>query len=362
MSDKCIKWDITSKCNLRCKHCLVGKKYFVNKTKEITLDQKLKIIDKLLEGGVGQISILGGEPLTMDDEFFSLIDYGVSRGLKISVVTNGILLNGEIMERVAKSGIDQITISMEGASEESHEFVRGKNTFNKLTSNIKALTEYISKRDIPLQVNINTVLNRLNYPEIDKMIDICMQLGVNQWKLLSLCCTGFAEDNRNSLAITSQEEIDAAKKIAQRYSAGRLNKLIINTDFYPLLYDYIQKKYNLTMPRSPTCCNASISFGYIDPDGNMYPCDRFSDSDYIGRNIDDAIIRPLNLVNYSFYEIWNSNYFINTFKLILNSDTYQKYDPCNHCKYLKNGFCNPCPLYSLNYSKVNIELCQIIEK
>jgi len=363
MAFKNIKWDITSKCNLRCTHCSVGKNYFTGEIKEIPVWQKLEIVDKLVEGDVKGLSLLGGEPLVMKEDFFSVIDHAVSRGLKISLVTNGLLLNGRVMERGVDSGIDRIVVSLDGASKETHEFVRGKNTFEKVVNNIGNLTKHIEKRDIPLHIKVNTVLNRLNYPEIDKLIDLCIQLRVNEWTLLSLGGIGFAEDNLNSLAITPEEEIDAAKRIAQRYSSGKgVDGLTISPLFvYPLICDYIEEKYGLKMPKSRICCNASISLGFIGPDGNLYPCDRVSTDHYVGCNIGDAKIRPMSLIDHSFYEIWNSDYYLNMFEFILNDNTYRDYNPCNHCKYLKTRYCNPCPLYSLD-SKVLIKTCQIVEK
>ena len=64
---KSAKWDVTSKCNLRCKHCSVADMYFGegNSTPQISLGDKLRLIDRLADGGVTRLSLLGGEPLTL---------------------------------------------------------------------------------------------------------------------------------------------------------------------------------------------------------------------------------------------------------------------------------------------------------
>jgi len=364
MAFKYIKWDVTGKCNLRCAHCSVGKNYFKREIKEIPVEQKLEIVDKLVEGGVKGLSLLGGEPLTMQKDLFSILDRAVSKGLKVSLVTNGLLLKDKVMEEIADSGIERLVISLDGASQKTHETVRGKDTFDKLINNIKNLAKYIEGKKNPLHININTVLNRLNYLEIDRMIDLCLELRVNEWTLLSLLGdVGFAEDNKNTLSVTAKEEIDAARKIAQKCSTlNNGNGFIISPLFvYPLIYDYIEQKYNLKMSRSRICCNASISLGFIGPDGNLYPCDRISTEHYVGYNIRNTKIRPMSLIDHTFYEIWNSDYYMKMFELILDENTYKDYLPCNHCKYLKNRQCNPCPLYSID-STVRIKSCQIVEK
>ncbi len=358
---KHMKWDITSRCNLRCAHCSIAKNYFEGGVKEISLEQKLKIIDKLVEGGVGGISLLGGEPLTMGDGLFSIIEYAVSKGLKVSFVTNGLLLSGDTMERIANSGIDHITISMDGASKETHEFIRGKNTFEKLIDNIRQLAMYREKNNISFKININTVLNKLNFSEIDDLIDLCLQLGVDQWILLTLGCIGSAEDNIRRLSLTPDEEIDAARRVAIKYSACDPDKLTISHQFYPLVLDYLEKKFNLHLPKSNICCSGSINFGFISPDGNLYPCDRVPGDHLIGYDIDGTIISQMSLLENSFYEIWNSEYYIKMFNLIMSKNSYKNHHPCNHCKYLKNNYCNPCPLYSLESGAV-IKTCQIAEE
>ena len=92
MARKSIKWDVTTKCNLHCAHCSVGKEYFVEGVCEMPLASKIQVIDKLADGGVGAISLLGGEPLTMGDDLLAIIQHAVSKGVKMSLVTNGLLL------------------------------------------------------------------------------------------------------------------------------------------------------------------------------------------------------------------------------------------------------------------------------
>lgn len=361
MRCKRIKWDITSACNMRCLHCCVGKKYFLEKSGEIPPEQKIAIIDKLVEGGVGQITLLGGEPLTMGKTLISIIEYAKSKDVRVSLASNGLLLSNQIMKKIAESGLDSISISLEGSSIATHEYIRGANTFQRLIDNIFEFTHYIHSRGIPLHVNINTVLNRSNSSELNSIIDLCIELSADQWTLLSLGCIGFADDNRSSLSLSAHEELEAAKTIAQRYSCHDHESLSIQTDFYPLVHDYIKEKYNLTMPQTPICCDATTTLGYIGPDGKMYPCDRFSESSYAGMAIEKTPIRPKSLLTSSFLEIWNSDLFVSAFKFIQNEKTYGNYNPCNRCKHLKSGFCNPCPLPTLKRSRINIETCQVIE-
>lgn len=363
MGEKYIKWDFTGKCNLRCRHCSVGKQYFSGEVLEISREEKLAVVENLATGGVQGISFLGGEPLLLDGDFFDVVARATELGMKTTLVTNGTLLEPSTWGRLLDAGIGQVVVSLDGASEETHEFIRGKSTFHKVTQNLRGFAGYLAVHNPEVRLKINTVLNRKNLPEVSVMLDFCRSLQVDEWTLLSLGGVGYAEDNMEQMGLSPKEEIEAARVLAQAYaSLGPDPALTISPQFaYPLVWDYIEKQYGFSMPRTRVCCNAAINLGFIGPDGSLYPCDRIANKEYLGERIGGAEIRPMSLLTTPFYEIWNSDYFVNMFNFILEEKTYSGYQPCNHCKYLKNRSCNPCPLYSLS-SKVLINTCIIAEK
>jgi MoaA/NifB/PqqE/SkfB family radical SAM enzyme len=364
MEMKSIKWDVTGNCNLRCIHCCTGDKYIGENNKELSLEEKFKILDRLAEGGVTSVNLLGGEPLLLGDDFFSIIDYGVSKGIQMTSNTNGLLLNNNSIKKLADTGLSGLTISIEGPSSKSHDAVRGKGTFKKVISNVKNLTKYLSEKNISMNLTVNTVLNRQNYYNIEKMVDLCLDLKVNKLSLLQLGYVGFAKKNTDNLVITTKEIIDTAIRVARRVDPriNNLDNLIFENRFtYLPVSNFISKEYGFELPTPQVCCTGSLTFGFVDPYGNMFACERIPNDGHIGSKIGSATIKTNNLLNHTFYEIWNSKYFLEMFSLILDDATYQNYEPCNRCKYLKIGICTPCPLYSLNKQKVTIDECLFVE-
>ena len=142
MGEKYIKWDFTGKCNLRCRHCSVGKQYFSGQVKEISLEEKLSVVENIAAGGIKGISFLGGEPLVLDEDFFAVARQAALRGIDTTLVTNGMLLGERTWGRLLDSGIDQVVVSLDGASEQTHGFVRGNNTFATVTGNLRGFAEY----------------------------------------------------------------------------------------------------------------------------------------------------------------------------------------------------------------------------
>ena len=322
MGKQYVKWDITSRCNLRCRHCSVGKMYFKDGQAELPLAGKLAVVEKLAEGGIQAVSLLGGDPLMLNDDIFAVCGLAVKRGLEVSLVTNGLLLTRETVDRLLDCRLKRIVVSLDGAGPETHEFIRGANTFGRVTRNIAGLVESIGQRGANLRVNVNTVLNQRNYSETPALIDLCLALGVHEWTPLSLVSIGFAENDRSGLSLTAEQEIEAARLIAERSTsgdiAGRLEIQVLFT--YPLVCDYIQVRYGLSLPKPRICCSAGIGLGFVSPNGSLYPCDRIATEPYRHATIGGAQVRPLSLLEHLFDEAFNSDYFRNMFAFIARDE------------------------------------------
>jgi MoaA/NifB/PqqE/SkfB family radical SAM enzyme len=360
MPGKYVKWDFTTRCNLRCTHCSVGKRYFSGTVRELTLDEKLAVVDNLASGGVEAISFLGGEPLVDVGDFLAVAARASLRGMKTTLVTNGLLLDDPAAARLLDAGVSQVVVSLEGARAETHEAVRGKGTFERVKRNVAGLAWHRAAHGAKVSLKVNTVLSRENRGEIAGMLELCRSLEVDEWALLSLGGIGYAEDHLDALAASPAQEIEAAKALGEACAAhGPGASPVVSPQFvYPLVADYVEKLHGVAVPRSRSCCNAGISLGYVAPDGTLFPCDRIATEEYRGARIRGAEVRPLDLLQTPFTEAWASDYFTTLFELIFDDATYREYRPCNRCKYLKDRTCTPCPLYSLS-SKVAIATCMI---
>ena len=362
---KYIKWDFTSKCNLRCIHCLAGKNYFTNDVREISPDEKLQIVDNLATADVSGITFLGGEPLVKKD-IFPVSQYAASKGIAVTLVTNGTLLDETRISKIIDAGIQNVTVSLDGASDTTHDQIRGKKSFEKTVTNVGKLVSHVRSSGSGTRVKINSVVNRINHREIDKMFELCRQLGVDELSFLSLSEIGRATDHRDELVLTAPEMIDAAIAIGDKFNAIDKGSYptITQQVAYPLVCDYIKQEHGLDMPKSNVsniCCFGAISLGYVTPDGYLFPCDRIVSDNYVGRPLRGATVQRRSLLTQPFDQIWNSDYFVKMFELVVDDDTYSHYRPCNTCRYLKTRECNPCPLYSTR-SDVTIDTCLIAEK
>ena len=129
-------FELTPLCNLDCKMC------YVHLNAEQLQDRKLlqadeweRIMNEAIEAGMMYASLTGGECLTYP-EFDRLYMYLHSRGIQISVLTNGILLDENRIDFFKKHPPSGIQVTLYGADEEMYERVTGRRVFSKVLKNI----------------------------------------------------------------------------------------------------------------------------------------------------------------------------------------------------------------------------------
>ncbi len=133
-----VEWEITKACNLRCKHCYTsaGKK----EPEELTTEQVLYIIDHLDTIGVSDITLSGGEPLLRNDLEVIIADLA-KREIPFVLYTNGLLLSGERLQSLKEAGARSFSLSLNGTTKKTHNFVHGADTFDTIVERISQLKE-----------------------------------------------------------------------------------------------------------------------------------------------------------------------------------------------------------------------------
>jgi MoaA/NifB/PqqE/SkfB family radical SAM enzyme len=132
-----VSWEITVKCNLRCKYC---NSWLRNYT-ELNTEDVFRTISTLSRMGTRVIRITGGEPLLRND-IVDIINYIYSLGIFVALSTNGILFP----EKIAKiNKLDSVTISLDGP-EKIHDSIRGEGSYNKA---IQAIDMATAKNFLP---------------------------------------------------------------------------------------------------------------------------------------------------------------------------------------------------------------------
>lgn len=154
---------LTSRCNLSCPYCFMDTdNEFEDK---LSLDEIKNLLDFLSGWGVKQLTITGGEPL-LDPDLFKVIRHAKSRGMTVGFATNGTLLNPQNRRKIAESGTDRVSVSIDGVGD-THDKLHGVGTYEKALEGFEGLAE------IPgIDLRINTILLSSNLDEIMRLYDM----------------------------------------------------------------------------------------------------------------------------------------------------------------------------------------------
>jgi radical SAM protein with 4Fe4S-binding SPASM domain len=186
-------------CNLKCSSCPIGRGKIKNK-KMMSFSNFKFIIDKI-KISVKELSLFNyGEPL-LNPEIVKMIKYAKKNGIKIvNIHTNGLLLNKKLSKQLVESGLDYISFSIDGASEETYKKYRIGGDFNKLVKNIREFIEI--KKNLKSRkpfIEAQFVVMKHNQHEINKFGQIFKKIGVNKvvFKTFNAYMSGYKDREKN---------------------------------------------------------------------------------------------------------------------------------------------------------------------
>ncbi len=330
-----IVWNITRRCNLRCKHCYedAGKKDI-----ELDTNDAKRAIDILSKSGVVILAFSGGEPLVRED-IFELIRYATSKGLYTAIATNGTLLTKENVKRLKESGLGFVQISLDGMKEFHEEFRGVKGIYEKVLEGIR------NSVNAGFFTEIATTITKLNMDQIPKIIELAEQLNVNWVMLYNFIPVGRGRDIIE-VDLTPDEREDILRfafketcrrrtdilSTAPQYARVALQcegEGIIPTHFYnPNLKGRLKSLASFIGG-----CGAGRFYLAMEPNGDIYPCVFFPrDKKYlIGNILED-----------DFEELWINSKLLKELrdKNILKGN-------CGQCNY--RFYCGGCRARAVNY-------------
>lgn len=189
---------ILEQCNYKCKYCFAH--YESNKI--LSLDQWKLIVDNVSESiSVKRFNIAGGEPL-LYPKLNELISYINSKGIPVSIITNGVLLSESFIE-INSNAIDTIGISIDSFSEKTLNNLGCKTARGEILT--KERLQFLSSKikEANIKLKINTVVNRENYNEL--ISNDLIHMNLDRWKVLKM--KHFKNDSfdNSQLSITDNE-------------------------------------------------------------------------------------------------------------------------------------------------------------
>lgn len=236
---KICHWEITKRCNISCIHCISS----VGNKRELNTEEALKVIDNLKDIGCKELYITGGEPFIRED-IFEILKKAKKKKFKIGLITNGLLITKKNITKI-KLYVNELGISLDGASSQINDKIRGKGTFKKILKSV----ELVKSFHIPLTLYIT--LTKINFQDLENILNLSSALKIKRLRIVEVSLRGRAYKNRNLLKIPKN----------------------IKKEFKKYLLKILKKYFPLDMASAwDQTCSINSKTIFLSSLGYIYPC------------------------------------------------------------------------------------------
>ena len=342
-----VLWLISNNCNLNCKHCSVFGTPLVRKS-ELDTETVLLILHKLYKSlKIRDLQLLGGEPLLRSD-IKIIIEWANQNDINISIVTNVKIIDYDFLKFIKDNNLSNITFRIDGITEGSYGRVRCPGIFHKVVEN---LNKTIKFKHPETKILVNYVLTKVNMFQPTEIIKFFDTIGVDLLYLDILEITGNALKNKDQLFVQPMSYFKFFDDLYQNYPSCKME---IIPEITPIIVDYFNRKYKLKNPIPYVGCPALTSQFWLLADGLYTPCDPFYRNENLKKILNE---NTYSLLEKDIEDILADDS-IKKLILMKKNLNYNRYYPCNRCKYLGN-FCQPCIIPALLNQDYNNSLCSI---
>jgi mycofactocin radical SAM maturase len=279
----CLTWELTYACNLACVHCLSssGKR----DPRELSTEQCKAIIDELKRMQVFYVNIGGGEP-TVRSDFWELVDYATEHHVGVKFSTNGVRIDEEVAAKLAASDYVDVQISLDGATAEINDAVRGPGSFDMAMRALQNLADAGFK-----DAKISVVVTRHNVDQLDDFKALADRFGATL-RITRLRPSGRGADVWDELHPTPAQQVQLYD-----WLVARGDRVLTGDSFFHLS--------GLGEPGALAglnLCGAGRVVCLIDPVGDVYACPFAIHDKFLAGNI---------LADNGFQHVWQNSKLFN---------------------------------------------------
>jgi pyrroloquinoline quinone biosynthesis protein E len=245
--------ELTYRCPLHCTYC-ANPVNLADYADELTTVDWIRTLDQARALGALQVHFSGGEPLLRPD-LPELVRQARAVGLYSNLVTSGIPLSAERLERLAEAGLDHVQLSIQDSEVVPADTIAGRPAHHRKL----VAAGLVTRLGLPLTINV--VLHRSNVDRLGAIADLAAELGAERVELAHTQFYGWAWRNRAALAPT-REQVEAANRAAADARARHGDRLE---------FVYVDADYYSTRPKPCMSGWGSRQF-VVAPNGDVLPC------------------------------------------------------------------------------------------
>ena len=262
----CLTWELTYACNLSCVHCLSSSGR--RDPRELSTAECKAVIDELERMQVFYVNIGGGEP-TVRPDFWELLDYSTAHHVGVKFSTNGVKITPEVARRLAASDYVDVQISLDGATAQVNDAVRGAGSFDTA---IRAMENLAAAGFRGFKVSV--VCTRENVDQLDDFKAIADGYGA-QLRLTRLRPSGRGADVWDQLHPTA-----AQQRTIYDWLLANGEQVLTGDSFFHLA------AFGESLP-GLNLCGAGRVVCLIDPVGDVYACPFAIHETFLAGNLRD---------------------------------------------------------------------------
>jgi radical SAM protein with 4Fe4S-binding SPASM domain len=310
-----VVWEVTTRCNLDCIHCYANS---VDSTQtELTTNEGKRLLEQIAEiDELRMIVITGGEPLLRND-IFELVEHAGKLGFRIVFSTNGTLLTTEMAKDLARLGVANFSISLDGDNAGCHESIRRKSgCFQGALDGIKSAMQ----TGVCLQVNFTAM--KQNLVELPGVIDLAESLKAD---IIMVFQAVPPRQEKGAIELDAEEQMQLIKTIAEKQKKTRaLIMPVCSPEYWPWLVEHKRVPFGRTMVNKAfSGCGAGRGFSYIRFDGEVWPCNFIP-------------LSAGNVRREAFTDIWNNSPLLQGFR----GQARRLKGACGECRH--QSICGGC--------------------
>jgi len=228
---------LTEGCNLKCRHCWIAPKYQVDKNtySVLPLDLFRSILEQAKPLGLSSVKLTGGEPL-LHPHIKKLLECIQQENLNLTVETNGVLCTPELAQSIAACKKPFVSVSLDGANSETHEWMRGvKGCYKDTLLGIQNIVAAGIKPQIIMSIMQH------NKDQIEIIIRLAEKLGAGSVKFNVVGPTARGEKMHNSGEIPTIEElVEIGNRVENEFSFSTSLQISYS---HPMAFEPLKKIY-----------------------------------------------------------------------------------------------------------------------
>lgn len=323
-------WEIVpaTSCNFCCLNCYAADNARPD-SKLLSWDEMKVVIDRAIALGVKQIDILGGEPLTCKclERFIEYFKSRVKDGF-CGVVSNGSLITKSRARSLFSSGLDQLSVSIDGTKARINDLNRGKGTFRQTLIGIENAV------NIGIPLTIAYTITPFNTSDTPNLFSFAKKLGA---KAISVQITEMLGRAKRTLSgFNSFNRFEGLKAVCKMYQ--RRPPLYSEVSTRSLFKEFLNYFFNAGLNLPDVRCDGGLKTLMISSGSNLYPCSIYA-------YFPDGRLKNEG-VNLLFDDFDTIKEFVEhkyvRFNVKMRALGTKKFTTCQNCKYVIS--CAPCPL------------------